>query len=69
MILYEWLGQDGHHYRMCSGKDAQHPMQPGQLWELQISEDRHYWIPMVDWNVGVRARGVLAHPTNAEDYR
>lgn len=55
MILYEWLGKDGNAYRMATGIDAQHVMQPGQVYELQISEDRHFWIAMQDWNVGVRA--------------
>jgi len=55
MILYEWRGEDGRHYRMAAGVYAQHPMQPGQVWELQVSEDRVHWIAMVDFNVGVRA--------------
>lgn len=56
MILYEWRGKDGNLYRMVTGIQAQHVMQPGQTWELQVCEDGAYWIAMVDWNCGVRAR-------------
>jgi hypothetical protein len=55
VILYEWRGEDGHHYRMAAGNHAQHKMHTNQSWELQISKDRIYWIPMVDWNSGLRA--------------
>jgi hypothetical protein len=54
MILYEWMGKDGARYRMANGGDAQHPMMAGQAWEMQRSEFGRFWIPMVDYNAGVR---------------
>jgi hypothetical protein len=55
VIIYEWHNPDeGASYRMAVGKDAQHPMHPGQVWELQRSVGRVYWIAMVDYNAGVR---------------
>jgi hypothetical protein len=57
VILYEWRGKDGARYRMASGIDAQHPIQPPQSWELQRSEDGKYWIAMADYNAGVRVGG------------
>lgn len=54
MILCEWCGLDAR-YRMAVGNHAQHRLAPGQMWELQRSDDGVFWIAMVDYNAGVRA--------------
>lgn len=46
MILYEWPGRDGKHYRMAAGVHAIYRMREGQRWELQVSTDREHWEPV-----------------------